>query len=133
MRSREMASEFWKPTCVHVLPASVDLYTPSPGMMLPRMHDSPIPMNTMFGSDSATATAPTEALLICPSVTDVHVSPPSVVFQRPPPVAPKYPTFGWPLTPLMAIERPPRSGPTLRQRYAFERTLSIGRSTRWRP
>src|ERR1043165_9481078 len=102
-------------------------------MMLPRMHDSPMPMNTMLGSDSATATAPTEALLICPSVTEAHVSPPSVVFQRPPPVAPKYPTLGWPLTPLVAIERPPRSGPTLRHRYAFERTLSIGRSTRWRP
>src|SRR6266550_3785662 len=99
-------------------------------MMLPRMHDSPIPMKTILGSDSATATAPTDALLTWPSVTGTQVSPPSVVFQRPPPVAPKYPTLGWPFTPLVAIERPPRSGPTLRQRYAFERTLSIGRTTR---
>src|SRR3989339_100718 len=38
-------------------------------MMLPRMHVSPMPMNTMSGFDSATATAPTEELRIWPSVT----------------------------------------------------------------
>src|SRR6478735_7520979 len=53
-------------------------------------------------------------LWICPSVTGIQLSPPSVVFQSPPPVAPKYPSFGRPLTPLMVIERPPRSGPILR-------------------
>ena len=62
---------------------------PSPGMMLPRMHDSPMPMNTISGFDSLTAMAPTEALVICPSVMGIQVSPPSVVFQRPPPTAPK--------------------------------------------
>src|SRR5829696_4325442 len=93
-------------------------------MMLPRMHDSPIPMKMMFGSVSETATAPTEALVIRPSVIGAHVSPPSRVFQRPPPVAPKYPTFGCPFTPLMAIDRPPLSGPTLRQRYALVIVLS---------
>jgi hypothetical protein len=78
-----------KPTWVHVRPASVLRYTPSPGMMFPRMHVSPIPMNTRSGLVSLTATAPTDALLSCPSVTGAHVSPPSVVFHSPPPVAPK--------------------------------------------
>src|SRR5579864_8822392 len=83
-------------------------------MMLPRIQDSPIPMYTMSGLVSDTATAPTEELLSCPSVTTAQVIPPSVVFQRPPPVAPKYASLGRPLTPVTAIERPPRSGPTLR-------------------
>src|SRR6266705_4163720 len=51
-----IASESEKPTWVQVLPASVDLYTPSPGMMLPRMHDSPMSMYTVSGFDSDTAT-----------------------------------------------------------------------------
>src|SRR5919204_3168275 len=49
MRILEIASEFVNPTRVHVLPASMDLKTPSPGMMLPRMHDSPVPMYTTSG------------------------------------------------------------------------------------
>src|SRR3954470_21033046 len=71
----------------------------------------------MSGFDSDTATAPTDELLSCPSVTGVQVNPLSVVFQSPPPTAPKYASFGRPLTPLTAMERPPRSGPTLRHRY----------------
>ncbi len=62
---------------------------PSPGMMLPRISDSPVPMITSFGLVSETATAPTEALVIWPSVTGSQFSPVSVDFQRPPPVAPK--------------------------------------------
>src|SRR6185436_15751334 len=82
--------------------------------MLPRMHDSPMPMNSTSGEDSDTATAPTDELLIRPSVTGAHRAPASVVFQSPPPVAPKYASRGRPLTPETAIERPPRSGPMLR-------------------
>ena len=37
----------------------------------------------------APTTAPTDALVIWPSVIGAQLSPPSVVFQRPPPVAPK--------------------------------------------
>ncbi len=48
-----------------------------------------MPMKTMSGLVSETATAPTDALWIWPSVTGAQVVPPSVVFQRPPPVAPK--------------------------------------------
>src|SRR6185295_421053 len=99
IRIFEIASELAKPMCVHVFPASVDLYIPSPGMMLPRMHDSPMPMNTMSGLDSDTATAPTDELLICPSVTGAQFSPASVVFHSPPPTAPKYASLGRPFTP----------------------------------
>jgi hypothetical protein len=83
-------------------------------MMLPRMHVSPMPMYTMSGFDSDTATAPTDALCTWPSVMAFHVMPPSAVFQSPPPTAPKYASRGRPFTPLAAIERPPRSGPMLR-------------------
>src|SRR5262245_31822415 len=83
----------------------------------------------MSGLDSATATAPTEELFSCPSVTAAHVTPLSVVFQRPPPTAPKYASFGRPFTPLTAIDRPPRSGPTLRQRYDEKNADSEAGST----
>ena len=53
------------------------------------MQVSPVPMKTRSGSVSATATAPTEAEVILKSVTGNHSSPPSMVFQSPPPVAPK--------------------------------------------
>src|SRR6059058_3242612 len=94
-------------------------------MMLPRISASPMPMYTTSGFDSETATAPTEELLILPSVTGVHVSPPSVVFHSPPPVAPKYASRGRPRTPLTAIDRPPRSGPRPRQRKPLRNVVSI--------
>ena len=53
------------------------------------MHDSPIPTYTTLGSDSATATAPTEPVPSWPSETLSQRMPPSVVFQTPPPVPPK--------------------------------------------
>ena len=84
-----MASDSENPTCSHVSPASRLRYTPSPGMMLPRMQVSPVPMKTRSGSVSETATAPTEADVILKSVTGHQFSPPSVVFHSPPPVAPK--------------------------------------------
>src|SRR6266571_3129945 len=95
-------------------------------MMLPRMHDSPIPMYRTSGFDSATATAPTDELFSWPSVTGAQFVPLSVVFHRPPPTAPKYASFGRPLTPDTAIDRPPRSGPMLRQRNAF--TIAASRA-----
>src|SRR5439155_27254927 len=51
------------PRCVHVFPASVVRYTPSPWETLPRMQLSPIPTYTTFGSDWATAIPPTDARL----------------------------------------------------------------------
>ncbi len=58
-------------------------------MMLPRMQVSPVPMKTRSGLVSLTATAPTDAEVILKSVTGAQFSPPSVVFQSPPPTAPK--------------------------------------------
>ena len=49
----------------------------------------------------------------------VHVSPPSIVFHKPPPTAPAYAIFGCPLTPLTVSERPARAGPRLRHWKAF--------------
>jgi hypothetical protein len=48
-----------------------------------------MPAYTMSGFDSDTATAPTEDDENDLSETACHVRPPSVVFQSPPPVAPK--------------------------------------------
>jgi hypothetical protein len=45
-----------------------------------------------------------------------HVVPPSVDFQAPPPVAPNQYSFGRASLPSAAIDRPPRAGPTFRQR-----------------
>jgi len=42
-----------------------------------------------LGSDSDTASAPTDPLFSWPSETEAQVAPVSVVFQMPPPVAPK--------------------------------------------
>src|SRR5436190_22951487 len=100
-------------------------------MMLPRMHDSPMPMYTTSGFESDTATAPTDELVIWPSVTGFQLRPPSTVFQRPPPTAPKYPSLGRPFTPEIAMERPPRSGPMLRQRSASTIALSMAPSVDW--
>jgi hypothetical protein len=54
---------------------------------------------------------------IWPSVTGTQSLPPLVVFQRPPPVAPKYASCGRPFTPVTPIDRPPLSGPMLRHWY----------------
>src|SRR5260221_9466127 len=78
----------------------------------------------MSGFVSLTATAPTLADLSWPSVIGAQWSPASVVFHRPPPPAPKYAFFGWPRTPLTAIERPPRWGPMLRHLYPASSTES---------
>src|SRR5262245_33395550 len=78
----------------------------------------------MSGLDSDTSTAPTDELLIWPSVTGFHVRPLSVVFQRPPPTAPKYASRDRPLTPATAMERPPLAGPILRHRYALRKAAS---------
>ena len=84
-----MALDSARPECVQVFPPSADLYTPSPWMMLPRSWTSPIPTYTTSGFDSATATAPTDDVFRNLSAAGLHVVPPSVVFHRPPPVAPK--------------------------------------------
>jgi hypothetical protein len=47
-----------------------------------------MPAYTTFGSDGATAIAPTDPVFTCPSVTGDQLVPPFVVLKTPPPVAP---------------------------------------------
>src|ERR1043165_10249088 len=88
-RTLPMLRVFSSPRWVQVFPPSVERYTPSPCETLPRMHASPMPAYTTFGSDAATAIAPTDARLKKPSLTFRQYSPPSVVFHTPPPHDPK--------------------------------------------
>src|SRR6188768_4202331 len=46
---RLMNREVLSPMFVHVLPPSVDLYTPSPQLVLCRLFDSPVPTHTRSG------------------------------------------------------------------------------------
>ena len=48
-----------------------------------------MPTYTTLGSDSATASAPTEPVPSWPSVTGFQSAPPFVVLKTPPPVPPK--------------------------------------------
>ncbi len=77
-----------RPRCVHVFPASVDLYIPLPYEICDRMSDSPVPTYTTFAFDGATATAPIDATG-CESKIGSQVRPALVVFQTPPPTEPK--------------------------------------------
>ena len=56
--TRPMRPVFSRPIRVHVLPASVDLKMPSPTEIWLRIHASPVPAHTVFGSDGATASDP---------------------------------------------------------------------------
>ena len=76
-----------RPMCFQVSPASVDLKTPMPMETFARMKVSPVPAQTMFGSDSETASAPM-AWTSWSSNTGRHLMPPSSVFQMPPVAAP---------------------------------------------
>ena len=50
---------------------------------------SPMPAQMTFGSESDTASAPTDEVFRYPSLTFVQVTPASPVFQIPPATAPK--------------------------------------------
>src|SRR5690606_38961339 len=71
------------PLCSHVLPPSMDLYTPLPHDTLLRGFASPVPTHTMLGSVCATATSPIETAFSrsnwCSKVTPLLV-----VFSKPP-------------------------------------------------
>ena len=55
--------------------------------MCERIFPSPVPAQTMFGSDVATASDPIDCTG-WPSNSGVQFTPPSVVFQMPPDAAP---------------------------------------------
>src|SRR5258705_2984931 len=50
------------PTCVHVLPASVDLYMPLPTERSGRSNPSPLPTYNTFGLDGETTISPIEPI-----------------------------------------------------------------------
>ena len=60
---------------------------PWPSEMWLRMYASPVPAQTTFGSDGATASAPIDCTG-WPSKIGAQCTPPSVVFQMPPDAAP---------------------------------------------
>ena len=75
------------PRWLQVSPASVDLYTPAPHGELCRLLASPVPIQTMSGSDGATVTSPIE-LTCSSSNNDCQVVPRLVVFHRFPEATP---------------------------------------------
>src|SRR5438132_14348318 len=66
-----------RPMCVHVLPASTDLYMPSPSEP---PTESPVPAYTILGSDGATCIAPTLSTFVNWSKIGDHVTHALVVF-----------------------------------------------------
>src|SRR5262245_18047208 len=95
---------FSRPMRVQVLPAAADLKMPSPTEMWLRMHDSPVPAQTVFASEGATAISPIDDT-VWPSKIGAQLVPPSVVLKMPPDAAPAYTTRGSPGTPAMALTR----------------------------
>ena len=103
------AADHRESTSVHVAPASVDSDTPSPITSTSRIaHASPVPAQTMFGSEGATATAPMACAVIL-SKTGTNVFPSSTDFHTPPEAEARYQTRTSPGTPVIAeIHRPRR-------------------------
>src|SRR5690349_14946273 len=99
-----------KPMFFHVLPASVDLYTPLPIACAGLMRNvSPVPAQTWLGLDGAIARAPIDELSWLSNM-GAQVSPASSVLKIPPLAAPTYDTMRLPGTPATAMLRLP-SGP----------------------
>src|SRR3954471_12214585 len=114
-----------RPMKLHVFPPSVVFQTPSPCETLPRSGYSPPPTYTTSGADGATATAP----IVPPkylSVTGAHDSPAFTDLNTPPPVVPSQNSLGRDGLPVTATERPPRYGPSSRQRTAPKAAESNG-------
>ena len=86
---------------------------PSPITSASRIaHASPVPAQTWFGSDGATASAPI-ACAGCLSKTGENVLPSSVDFHTPPDAAPTYQMRTSPGTPVIDATRPPNDGPII--------------------
>ncbi len=81
---------------------------------------SPVPAQTTFGSDGATAMAPTDAAS-CRSKMGSQPTPPSLLRHSPPEAAPAYQVSGSPGTPATAETRLPM-GPTWRNARASRRS-----------
>src|SRR5574337_333757 len=75
------------PLNCQVLPASGEKYTPRPISTSLRGLASPVPTQTSFGFEGASATAPMDAASPCLNTLS-HLMPLSVVFHTPPPAVP---------------------------------------------
>ncbi len=113
---------------VQVRPASMDFHMPRPVEVLPRMSADPCPTYMTLGSDSATLTAPIDPPKNASEIF-CHEAPLSVVSHTPPPVVPMSHRSASPGKPVTAEDRPPRNGPTIRNR----RSLKARESTVWAP
>src|SRR5689334_2252358 len=88
-----MCSDVSSPARFHVLPASVDLYTPSPKCALRWLWFSPVPNQTMLEFRGSTTTQ--QRLNDGPSSkTGSNDTPRLTVFHRPPNAVATYQTFG---------------------------------------
>src|SRR5579863_2425204 len=88
------------------------------------IQDSPVPAQTVFGSDGAMASVPM-ACTSCLSKTGSNDWPPSEDFHTPPEDDPRYQMLGSPGTPTTAAIRPAGAGPM----YLNFKVLSTG--TTW--
>ena len=107
-----------------VLPPSTLLYTPSPYDTELRGLFSPVPTQTMFGSDGATATSPMEQVVSLSNWFS-NVVPLLTVFSSPPPPRPIQYIIGSASFTAIAVTRPPMfAGPM--QRHANGLSNSSG-------
>src|SRR5689334_11430601 len=92
MAMRPMCSDSLRPMFAHVLPPSMDLYTPSPNDTERWALFSPVPTQTMFELAESITTVPIE---YDPSLsnTGVQVVPALVVFHTPPDATATYHVF----------------------------------------
>src|SRR5687767_6890807 len=89
-----MCSDFSSPTRFHVLPASVDLYKPSPKAALRWLVFSPVPSQTTFESFGSTTTQ--QSVNDPPSSKiGAKVMPRFSVFHSPPNALATYHTLGF--------------------------------------
>src|SRR5436190_19243413 len=113
---RPICSDSRRPMFVHVLPPSMDLYTPSPKDTERWALFSPVPTHTTFGLAESMTTVPIEydASL---SNTGVHVVPALMVFHTPPDATATYQVFLSRGCTAMSATRPDVSaGPMERKR-----------------
>ncbi len=83
----EIRPASFSPLTCQVLPPSGEKYTPRPISTSLRGLASPVPTQTSFGFDGASATAPMDAASPCLNTLS-HLMPLSVVFHTPPPAVP---------------------------------------------
>src|SRR5437588_12244482 len=117
------------PIFFQVFPPSSDLYAPSPQEELCRLLGSPVPTQTIDGSDGAIAISP---IVDTPSLSKIgsQVVPLLVVFHTPPEAVPTYTMFGLLSTTAKSSMRPPMvAGPISRNSRFLNLSLGFG----WSP